>query len=352
MEFIKSILKSKGALVALIILSSIYLLIIFASFFSPYSYDADDINYLYAPPTKLYLFSFKDKVFRPFIYGYKVRINEYYQRIYQQDKNKIYPLKFFVSGFSYKFLGFIPTNRHFFGVDNHKVFLMGADYKGRDIFSRILYGGRISLSIGVIASLLSLFIGVIFGSISGYYSGKVDIVLMRLCELLMMIPGFYLMLTLRAIFPLQLSSSQIYFLIVIILSLIGWTSTARVIRGMAISLRQRDFVYAAKAQGLSDLKIIFCHIIPHTFSYALVAIVLSIPAYILGEAVLSLVGLGIQEPIPSWGNLLSESMGIVVIRLYPWILIPGLWIIITVICFNIIGERLREVSDPRIEDSK
>ncbi len=163
----------------------------------------------------------------------------------------------------------------------------------------------------------------------------------------MMVPSFYLMLALRASFPPNLSSTQVYLLIVVILSFIGWASTARIIRGMAISLRENEFVYAAKSIGLSNFKIIIRHILPHTFSYAIVAVVLSIPGYILGEAALSLLGLGIQEPEASWGNLLSSAMGIVNIRLYPWILTPGLFIIVAVMSFNILGERLRDVLDPK-----
>ena len=165
--------------------------------------------------------------------------------------------------------------------------------------------------------------------------------------MIMMIPGFYLMLALRASFPPNLSSTQVFFLLVVILSFIAWAGIARVIRGMAISLRERDYVYAARALGVSDFKIIVRHIVPHTFSYAIVAIMLSIPGYILGEAALSLIGLGIQEPEASWGNLLSGAMGIVNIKLYPWILAPGVFIIVATMCFNIMGEALRDIADPK-----
>jgi peptide/nickel transport system permease protein len=282
------------------------------------------------------------------VYEQKFRINEYFQRIYYEDKTKIYPIKFFVKGFKYKILGIWEFDRHLFGVEKGKIFLFGTDLKGRDIFSRILYGGRVSLSVALIGALISFFIGLLVGGISGYFGGKLDNFLMRLCEMIMMVPSFYLLIALRSVFlHLNLNSTQIYFLIVIILSFIGWASFARIIRGLSLSIRENEFVYAAKSIGLSSFKIITRHILPHTLSYGLVALVLSIPSYILGEAALSLLGLGIQEPQASWGNLLSSALGIVNIRLYPWILIPGIFILISVMCFNILGETLRDLLDPK-----
>ena len=347
MRVLKEIAKNKLAGIALATLIFLYILVVFAPFFAPYHYDDDDVLYSYAPPTKIHLFNLKQKIYRPFISKQKFKVNKYYRRIYIEDKSKSYPLQLFAKGSKYKLLGVWECDRHLFGVPKGKIFLLGADLKGRDIFSRIIFGSRVSLTIGLIGATISLFIGLIVGGISGYYGGKVDNVLMRLCEMIMMVPSFYLMLALRASFPPNLSSTQVYLLIVVILSFIGWASTARIIRGMAISLREQEFVYAAKAVGLTHLKIIMRHILPHTLSYALVAIVLSIPSYILGEAALSLLGLGIQEPQASWGNLLSSAMGIVNIRLYPWILTPGIFILITVMSFNVLGERLRDIMDPK-----
>jgi len=347
MRILKEIIKNKLGRIAFFVLILLYFSVIFAPFFAPYAYDDDDILHSYTPPTKIHFLNLEEKQFMPFIYGQTYEINEYYQRIYQEDKSKIYPIKFFTKGFKYKFLGLWESDRHLFGVGEGKIYLLGADLKGRDIFTRILYGGRISLSIGLIGAAISLFIGLIIGGLSGYFGGRVDNFTMRICEMVMMIPSFYLMLALRASFPPNLTSTQVYILIIVILSFIGWAATARIIRGMAISLRENEYVYAAKAMGLSHFKIIIRHILPHTLSYALVAIVLRIPAYILGEAGLSLIGLGIQEPEASWGNLLSSAMGIVNIRLFPWILIPGLFIVVTVICFNMLGDTLRDILDPK-----
>lgn len=348
MRIFKELIKSKLAMGSLVFLSLFYLGAIFADFLSPYSYHEDDIDYLWCPPTKVHFFDFHKRVFfKPFVYKYKFYIDQYYRRIYYEDRSKVYPVKFFVHGFKYKLLGIVETDIHLFGVSGVKLFLLGADSKGRDLFSRILYGSRVSLSIGLIGAGISFFIGILVGAISGYFGGKIDNVIMRLVEMMMMVPAFYLMLALRASFPPNLSSTQVYLLIIVILSFIGWASIARVIRGMALSLRERDYIYAAKILGVSDFKIILRHIIPHTFSYALVAIVLSIPGYILGEAALSLLGLGIQEPQASWGNLLSSALGIVNIKIFPWILTPGIFIVVSSMCFYILGESLRDILDPK-----
>ena len=347
MSILKELFRNKLGLAALLILGLLYIAVIFAPFFAPYNYDEDDLLYTNAPPTKIHLINPDTKKFGLFVYGQKFTVNEYYRRIYEENRDEVYPIKLFVKGFKYKLFGLFKTDRHLFGTKEGKIFLLGADLKGRDIFSRVVYGGRVSLSIGLIGAAISLCIGLLVGGVSGYFGGKVDNITMRLCEMVMMVPSFYLMLALRASFPPNLTSTQVYLLIVVILAFIGWASTARIIRGMAISLREREFVYAARSIGLSHFKIIIRHILPHTFSYAIVAVVLSVPAYILGEAALSLIGLGIQEPEASWGNLLSSAMGIVNIRLYPWILTPGIFIIVAVVCFNVLGERLRDILDPK-----
>jgi peptide/nickel transport system permease protein len=213
----------------------------------------------------------------------------------------------------------------------------------------LLYGARVSLSIGLIGVLISFGIGLIVGGLSGYYGGYWDNIIMRICEMFMMIPGFYLLLALRAAVPDTFNSVQIYFAIIVILSFIGWASLARIVRGMALSLRERDYVLAARSLGLSDFQIITRHILPHTLSYTIFAVMLSIPGYILGESALSLIGLGIQDPYASWGNLLSDAMSIIKIQFYPWILWPAFFIFLTVICFNIIGDALRDSLDPLLK---
>lgn len=351
---LKRLKKNRIAILSLIILISLYLSTIFADFLTPYSYDNEEREFSHCPPTRIHFFDLEKKIsFRPFVYGKSIEFDRYHQRIYREDKEKIYPIKFFTKGDSYKFLGVFKFNYHLFSVDPPgRIYLFGADSRGRDIFSRILYGSRVSLSIGLVGVFISFFIGLFLGGISGFYGGRVDNLIMRATEMIMMIPGFYLALALRSAFPPSLSSLQVYFLLILIFSFIGWASLARVIRGLVLSLKERDYVLAAKALGISDLKIIYRHILPHTFSYTIVAICLSIPGYILGESGLSLLGLGIQDPHPSWGNLLSEAMGIINIKLYPWILIPGIFIFITVLSFNLLGDGLRDALDPLMKEQR
>jgi peptide/nickel transport system permease protein len=197
--------------------------------------------------------------------------------------------------------------------------------------------------------MISFALGLLIGGIAGYFGGRVDNVLMRLCEMVMMVPGFYLLLALRAAVPDNFTSLQVYFAIVIILSFIGWAGLARVIRGMCLSLRERDYVLAAKTLGLNDLQIIVRHILPHTVSYSIAALMLSVPGYILGESALSLIGLGIQDPFASWGNMLSDAMSIVRIHFAPWILWPAFFIFLSVVCFNVVGDALRDALDPMIK---
>ena len=342
--------QNRAAMVCFYILVFLYTAAIFADFLSPYSFRNEERNSSYCPPTSIHWIDEKGKLYRPFVYGYKLTFNEYDGRVYQIDKTQKYPLKLLIQGDKYKFLGLIPASIHFFGVGQPgRFYLLGADSRGRDLFSRILYGARISLSIGLIGVIISFTIGLLVGGIAGYFGGAMDDVLMRLCEFIMMVPGFYLLLALRAVVPDNFTSVQVYFAIVVILSFIGWAGLARIIRGMCLSLKERDYVLAAKTMGVSDFKIILRHILPHTVSYSIVSIMLSIPGYILGESALSLLGLGIQDPYASWGNMLSDAMSIVRITFAPWILIPGLFILITVICFNMIGDCLRDCLDPMLK---
>jgi len=338
--------KHKIALFGFWVLVILYLSAILADFIAPYSFDNEQREDAYHPPTKIH-WGKVNKRFCFYIYKYEQKFDEFYRRIYFEDKSKIYPIKFFYKGESHKLLGIFRTNRHLFGVDEPaRIYLFGADSRGRDLFSRILYGSRVSLSIGLIGVSISFLLGMFFGGIAGYFGGKIDNLIMRLCEIIMMVPGFYLMLTLRATFPPNLSSVQVYFLIVTILSFIGWAGLARVIRGMALPLREKEFVLSARASGVSHIKIIYRHILPNLFSYTIVAITLSIPGYILGESALSLIGLGIQDPYASWGNLLSDAMAINEIQNHPWIIIPGFFIFITVSAFNLLGDGLRDAFDP------
>ena len=342
--------RQRLAMACFWVLVVLYASALFADFLAPYSYRNEDRNYSFCPPTALQFVSPSGKLSRPFVYGMTMSFDEYHRRVYKMDQSKIYPLKFFVRADAYRFLWLIPTSVHLFGVEAPgRIHLWGADSRGRDLFSRMLHGGRISLSIGILGVAISFSIGLLIGGAAGFYGGKIDNILMRVCEMFMMVPGFYLLLALRAVVPASFNSVQVYFAIVIILSFIGWAGLARIIRGMCLSLREREFVLAAKVMGLSDWAIITRHILPHTLSYSLIAIMLSIPGYILAESALSLIGLGIQDPYASWGNLLSEGMGIMQLKFAPWISLPGFFILLVVMCFNVIGDTLRDCLDPKFK---
>jgi peptide/nickel transport system permease protein len=328
--------RNRVAMLCSFLLGLLILSAIFANFIAPYKYDDENRDFSFCPPTQV---EFLDQghLTTPFVYGRKLTFNDMHARVYVIDHTQRYPLHFFKHG-------------HLFGVhEPARMYIFGADSRGRDLFSRIIHGGRISLSIGLIGVTISFALGLLIGGIAGYFGGWTDSVLMRICEMFMMVPSFYLMLALRAAVPDNFNSLQIYLSVVVILAFIGWASLARIIRGMALSLRERDYVLAAKTMGLSDVAIITRHILPHTISYSLAALMLSIPSYILAETGLSVLGLGIEDPIPSWGNLLSEAMGIIPIQFAPWILIPGIFILVTVVCFNVIGDAMRDAFDPKAE---
>ncbi len=350
-EFFNQLKKKKTAFIGVIILLVLYTIMLFASFIAPYHYDNEVRSNSYAPPSKIHFVDTQGK-FHIFPFSYKVTFtrDEFFNRIFIEDTTQAYPLQLFAKGEKHKILGIIPTTRHLFGTaEGGRFYLLGADSRGRDLFSRIIYGSRVSLTIGFVGVLVSTLIGLIVGGTAGYFGGVVDTILMRLCEAMMLIPGFYLLLALRATFPADLSSVQLYFMIVFILSFIGWAGLARIIRGMTKSISQQEFVLAAKAMGQRKRIIIMRHIIPQTFSYLTVSLTLSIPSYILFESGLSLIGLGIQDPYASWGNLLSDAMNIADIHSHPWILIPGGFIFITVMAYNFVGDGLRDILDPRIK---
>lgn len=347
----KEILKDKFAGKALIILMVMYLCIACANFIAPYSKDFSDRNQAYAPPSPVYTITEEGKLSLPYTYNY-IRVFEpkLYQNVYQLDRSQKHYLRLFAKGEQYKILGIIPCSLHLFGTDEGgRFYLLGTDINGRDVFSRLLFGGRISLTIGFLALFILFPIGLLYGGISGYFGGWVDIIMMRFAEAVMAIPSFYLLIILASILPANMTSIQRFALIVVILALIGWAGFARVVRGMVLSIKNEEFVQAAETIGASKLRVIIKHILPQTTSYVIIAMTLSVPSYILSESGLSFLGLGIQQPDASWGNMLKEAQEYINILYRPWLLTPGLLIFVAVLCFNLVGDTIRDILDPKGE---
>lgn len=345
---LRRFLRHRFAVVSVVILAVLYLSAIFAEFISPYDPNHTDARYLHAPPSRI-LFVDKSRTFhlRPFIHRVESKLDmKTLRRAYTEDKTVTYPIHFFAEGDPYKLWGLIPINIHLFGVKDNVIFVLGADRLGRDMFSRILYGARISLSIGLVGIVISFVLGILIGGVSGYYGGRIDVIIQRTVETIRSIPTIPLWMALSVALPPYWSVVQVYFGIVIILSLVGWTGLARVIRGKFMSVKEEDFVVAARLTGANEGRIIIRHLLPSFYSYIIAALTLSIPEMIIAETALSFLGLGLRSPAISWGVLLKEAQQIRVLAYTPWLLIPAIFVVVTVLTFNFVGDGLRDAADP------
>jgi peptide/nickel transport system permease protein len=327
------------------VLVLLYLGALFADFLAPYPTNLQDLDRTYHPPTG---FFYADGSLQVQAYELVDPSEARYEAIEGQG----YPIEFFGRGFEYRMLGLFKTDRHLFTLkgDKGRVYLLGSDSTGRDVFSRLIFGSRVSLFIGLLGITITMTLGFLVGGFSGYFGGHFDFFAMRLVEFMMAMPGLYLLLALRSALAPHFASDQMFFVIVIILALIGWAGTARVLRGMTLSIRQHQYVMAAESMGQNPFVILRKHVLPNLVSYLLVAATLSIPGYVLGEAALSFLGLGIQEPSASWGLMLSQAQDIKVFRLnFWWLLTPGFAIFVTVIAYNVLGDVLRDIVDPNMK---
>ena len=329
------------------VIATFVVLAAFAEFWSPYDIYERHTDLVHLPPQRVRL-SHEGKLQRPFVYGVvSERSTTTFFLEFSEDKSHRYPVRFLVRGADYKLLGLIPSNIHFFGVDEPGVIhLLGTESIGRDVLSRILYATRVSLSVGLVGIAISFVLGCLLGGISGYFGGAPDMIIQRIIEFLQNIPQIPLWMALSAALPPVWPIIQVYFGITIILSIFGWTGLARVVRGKLLATREEDYVLAAKIAGSGEPRILVRHLLPSFTSYLIVSITLAIPQMILGETALSFLGIGMRPPAVSWGVLLQQAQNIRSVTLYPWLIIPALLVVLTVLAFNFLGDGLRDAADP------
>ena len=340
--------KHRMAMAAGMVIVALYVVAVFCEFLAPYTLNHRQVAYAFAPPQRLNFVSDEGVHLRPFVYGFKgVRHPETLRKFYIEDREQRYAIRLFVRGAPYRFWGLFETDVHLFGVDEGgTLFLLGTDHLGRDLLSRIIYGSRISLTIGLVGVTLSFVFGLVIGVVSGYYGGWIDNLIQRGIEILRSFPSIPLWMALAAALPSSWSPLQIYMGITVVLSFIGWTGLARQVRGKILSLREEDFATAALIVGASRWRIMTRHLLPSFMSHIIVSLTLAVPGMILGETSLSFLGLGLRPPVTSWGVLLKEAQNVQAVAFQPWLLTPVIFVIITVLAFNFIGDGLRDAADP------
>jgi len=341
--------KHKMAIAGGIVLIFFYIVTLFWEFLAPYDPLRYDVKYTFVPPQWPVFYDSAGFHFPPVVYGLKPRRDpETLAMVFDVDKETRLQLRFFVRGDPYKLWGIFPSDLHLFGLEEggQQVFILGSDRLGRDMLTRILAGTRVSMTIGLVGVFLSLVLGILIGGASGFYGGSVDMIIQRVIEFLRSIPTIPLWMGLSAAVPSNWPPTRVYFGITVILSLIGWTGMARVVRGRFLSLREEDFVMAARLCGSSEGRIIVRHMVPSFLSHIIASVTMSIPGMILSETSLSFLGLGMRPPAVSWGVLLQEAQNLQAVALAPWLLLPGVAVIISVLAYNFLGDGLRDAADP------
>lgn len=339
--------KHRLATIAAPVLVFLYLCAAFADFLSPTLPTTRYTDYKNLPPQLIRIYDREEGFQSPFVYDVDREIDSHtFRRTFVVDRSTKHPVRLFAKGESYKLLGLVRTDVHLFGSEGGPLHLLGTDHLGRDTFTRILYGSRISLSIGLVGVFLTFLLGLFLGGISGYLGGIVDTAIQRLIDLIVCIPTIPLWMALAAALPRDWPAVRMYVGIVVITSAISWVGLARIVRGKMLSLREEDYCMAARIAGAKDMRIIVRHLLPSFASYIIVQLTLSIPRTILGETSLSFLGLGLQPPVVSWGVLIKDAQNLETVAHHPWLLVPALWIVVTVLMFNFLGDGLRDAADP------